>query len=97
MNGTLTKADLIRSVADDCAITQAKAREVIDNLFKTIEHAVTCGDTVRISSHGTWKPAHRSARTARNPSNGATIHVPAKVVPAFTPAGPFKDRVAGKI
>lgn len=90
----MTKTELIKIVAENCDVTQATARAIIEETLDTIEHAVTCGDTVRITGHGTWKPSQRAARTARNPVTGDAIHVPAKVVPAFTAAGPFKDRVA---
>lgn len=89
----MTMTDLVRSLATDCNLTQDQARTIITTLFDTIEHAVACGDQVRITGHGTYKSLQRSPRVSRNIKTGEPIHTPAKTVPAFTPATAYKDRV----
>ncbi len=89
----MNKTDLAKIVAGDHDLTQTRATLVVDTVLNAIQHAVAAGDDVRLPGHGTYKATRRPARTARNPMTGDTIDVPAKTVPAFTPAGAFKDQV----
>lgn len=90
----MNRADLIRGIAADYGVSQSDAGRWFEAVIDGIEHAVATGQKVTIAGHGTYKPAQRSARTARNPKTGEQIHVPDRVVPVFTAGSEFKGRVA---
>lgn len=98
MNKTQMAKELASRVED---LTQAGAGAIVDALFDPADGIIadelaTAGtdQKVSIGGFGTFEVRERSARTARNPRTGATVHVPARKHPAFKAAKGLKDRVA---
>ena len=87
----MSKKDLIDAVARECELTKEKAGAVVDAMTAHIKSTMKNGDEVRIPDFGTFKVAKRKAREGRNPATGATINIPASVVPKFTPSKGLKD------
>lgn len=88
----LTRKDISTVIAEDHDISVAKADRIVKNVFDMISDQVaTKKEKVAIAGFGTYKPAYRDARMARNPSTGAEVHVPAKVTVKFTPSSVLKD------
>lgn len=79
----MKKAELIKKVAESSGISQAKADEVVKNLFETIRTGLSSGETITLPGVGTFKMAERKARQARNPRTGEMIQIPARKVPTF--------------
>lgn len=87
----MSKKDLIDAVAKECELTKEKAGTVVDAVLEHIRASMKKGQEVRIPDFGTFKVAKRKAREGRNPATGATINIPASVVPKFTPSKGLKD------
>jgi len=64
--------------------------EVIDGFWELIVKAMKKGDEV-VFAYGKFEVKKKPKREARNPATGATIIVPAKVVPQFKANKKFKD------
>lgn len=87
----MSKQDLIDAVATKCELSKDKAKAAVDAMIDQIAISMKNGSDVRIPDFGTFKTAQRKARDGRNPMTGATIKIPASVVPKFTPAKKLKD------
>ncbi len=87
----MSKQDLIDAVATKCELSKDKAKAAVDAMIEQIAASMKNGSDVRIPDFGTFKTAQRKARDGRNPMTGATIKIPASVVPKFTPAKKLKD------
>lgn len=87
----MSKKDLIDAVAQNADLTKEKAGVAVDAMLAHIKSAMKNGDEVRLPDFGTFKVAKRKAREGRNPATGATIKIPASVVPKFTPSKGLKD------
>lgn len=87
----MSKQDLIEAVASKCDLSRDKAKAAVEAMIDQIAESMKKGDDVRIPDFGTFKTAKRKARDGRNPSTGATIKIPASVVPKFTPAKKLKE------
>ena len=59
--------------------------EIVQNVLASIKD-IAAKESVIIRGHGTFKTVTRAARTARNPSTGQPVAVPAKTVLKFTPS-----------
>lgn len=90
----VNKAELVQAVADRAGSSPAEARRHVDALLEEIVTGVADGERISLVGFGTFDSAARAARTARNPRTGATIDVPAAVVPRFRMGAGFKARVA---
>jgi DNA-binding protein HU-beta len=88
----LTRKDISTIIAEDHELSIAKADRIVKNVFDIISDQVaTKKEKVSIAGFGTYKPAYRDARKARNPTTGEEIDVPAKVVVKFTASSVLKD------
>ena len=89
------KADVVAQVAEQLGVDKRSTEKVINAALDTIVDEVAHGGEVKLTGFGTFKPAQRAAREARNPVNGETVHVDAKTVPVFKAGKAFKDAVNG--
>lgn len=95
MAKNVTKFTLIQELAKKSDLSQAKAREVLDNLLDIIVENVADGHDVALQNFGTFKNQERAARQGRNPQTGEAIKIPARHVPVFHAGKAFKDTVKG--
>jgi DNA-binding protein HU-beta len=88
----MNKGDIINEVAKIVA-TKKEAQQVVDCVFDNITSALKGNDAVQIAGFGSFKVSKRDARKGRNPQTGATIDIPARNVPKFSPGKALKDAV----
>lgn len=84
---TMTKADLIRQIADQTRLTQKEVGKVLDELGATLSSAAEGGVTVN-AGFGRFVPKARAARTGRNPQTGEPVAIAAKTTVSFRQAKP---------
>ena len=96
----MNKTEMAQKLAKKADITQAKAVEIVDDIFSSkpgegiIAVELDAGGKVAISGFGTFETRQRKARMGRNPATGAAIYIGATTYAAFKPAKGLKDRVA---
>ena len=96
----MNKTEMAQKLAKNTDLTQAKAVEVIEQIFSSepghgiIAVELDAGRDVSIAGFGKFETRNRAARMGRNPATGATIHIAATTVAAFKAAKGLKDRVA---
>ena len=66
----LNKQELVSAVADEADLPKAKASEVVDAVFASIEKALKNKQEVRLVGFGTFVTASRKAAKGRNPRTG---------------------------
>jgi DNA-binding protein HU-beta len=87
----MSKKDLVAALAERCELTQTKANDVVDHLFKYIEQSMQKSEEVSIPGFGKFKVSVRPARKARNPQTGKEMQLPKTNVPKFTASKTLKD------
>ena len=89
----MTKADLIKDVAQAVEMSGKDAEVIVDTIFQNIVKALQGGDKIEIRGFGSFRTRQRNARIGRNPKTGARVDVPAKKIPFFKPSKELKDLV----
>lgn len=89
----MNKAELIDAIASRADMPKAAATKALDATLDAIIGEVSKGGQVVLIGFGTFETAARSARTGRNPQTGATLNIPATVLPRFKAGKGFKDAV----
>ncbi|MEL5991259.1 HU family DNA-binding protein [Microbacterium phosphatis] len=74
---SITKTELVASIASATGQSQAAVSGVVDALFTTVSEAVAKGSKVSIPGWIAFEQVETAARTGRNPQTGATIEIPA--------------------
>jgi DNA-binding protein HU-beta len=92
----MNKADLIEKIRNDYDLTRVLARDIVENVFKTLATSIQSGEEVSISNFGAFKVVDRAARKGRNPATGEAIKIAASKSVKFRPAAPFKTAVNTK-
>jgi len=93
---SMTKAELIDSVAKSANLTKAAAEKAVSGFITAVSDALKKGDRVTLVGFGSFEVATRKARTGRNPQTGKEIKIAAAKVPKFRPGKALKDTVASK-
>jgi DNA-binding protein HU-beta len=91
----MNKGQLIDAVASHAGLTKVQAEKALNAVIDTVSETLSKGDTVALIGFGTFGVAKRAARNGKNPRTGATIKIPARKVPKFTPGKGLKDVVNG--
>lgn len=91
----MNKTELVKELAKQTDLSQAKAADVIDALFDAenglIVSQLKNGEKIVIPGFGSFFSRRREEREARNPATGKTIKVAAKNYPVFKPGKTLKD------
>ena len=94
----MTKAELIDAVTERLEMKKKDVAPVVDEVFASIEEALSRGEKCTFVGFGVFEVRDRAAREGRNPQDPSkVVHIPAKKVPVFRPGKDLKERVlAGK-
>ena len=74
---SITKTELVASIASATGQSQSAVSGVLDSLFSTVSEAVAKGSKVSIPGWISFERTQRAARAGRNPATGATIQIAA--------------------
>lgn len=94
MSNTLTRMDLSESVFREVGLSRNESAQLVESVLQHMSDALVKGETVKISSFGTFSVRSKSARVGRNPKTGDEAPIHARRVMTFRPSHLMKDRVA---
>jgi integration host factor subunit alpha len=93
-NKTLTRMDLSEAVFREVGLSRNDASQMVESVLTHISDSLARGETVKISSFGTFSVREKSARVGRNPKTGEEVPIQPRRVLTFRPSHLLKDRVA---
>lgn len=93
MNGlpNVTNKQLEIEVAAATGSTVTQVKRILKEAGRLINHHLKLNHSVSLFKLGKLYPIKRAARSARNPTTGVRIEVPAKKTLAFRPAASLRD------
>ena len=91
---TLTRMDLSEAVFREVGLSRNESADLVESVLQHMSDALASGDTVKISSFGTFAVRAKSARVGRNPKTGDEVPISPRRVLSFRPSHLMKDRVA---
>ena len=92
---TLTRMDLSESVFREVGLSRNESAQLVEAVLQHVSDALASGETVKISSFGTFSLRAKTARVGRNPKTGDEVPISPRRVLTFRPSHLMKDRVAG--
>lgn len=93
-NRTLTRMDLTEAVFREVGLSRNESAQLVESVLKHISDALVRGETVKISSFGTFSVREKSERIGRNPKTGEEVPIHPRRVLSFRPSHLMRDRVA---
>ena len=94
MSKTLTRMDLCESVHREVGLSRNESALLVESVLDHIADALVSGETVKISSFGTFTLRDKSARMGRNPKTGEEVPIDPRRVLSFRPSHLMRDRIA---
>ena len=91
---TLTRMDLSEAVFREVGLSRNASAQLVESVLQHVSDALASGETVKISSFGTFTVRDKSARIGRNPKTGDEVPISPRRVLTFRPSHLMKERVA---
>ncbi len=98
----MTKSELIALLANDPMVianrlTVRDVDDAVNSILNAMTAALAQGSRIEIRGFGSFSLNYRPPRIGRNPKSGATVEVPAKVVPHFKAGKEMRERVDNSV
>jgi integration host factor subunit alpha len=97
MSRTKTRADLTDAVHDRVDVSRTEAANLVEGILAHICEALVAGETVKVSSFGTFQTRSKNERVGRNPKTGEEVPITPRRVVSFRASHVLKDRVNRRI
>lgn len=94
MGKTLTRMDLCEAVHREVGLSRNESAQLVESVLGHMSDALTRGETVKISSFGTFSVRSKAARIGRNPKTGEEVPIHPRRVLSFRPSHLMRDKVA---
>lgn len=91
---TLTRMDLSESVFREVGLSRNESAQLVESVLAHMSDALVSGQSVKISSFGTFNVREKAARVGRNPKTGQEVPIHPRRVLTFRPSHLMKERVA---
>lgn len=93
-NKTLTRMDLAEAVHAALGLSRNDSAALVESVLQHVSDALVRGESVKISSFGTFSVRDKAARVGRNPKTGQEVPIHPRRVLSFRPSHLLKARVA---
>ena len=93
---TLTRADLSESVHKYVGLSRTESADLVKSVLDAITETLETGDSVKLSSFGTFMVRHKNGRIGRNPKTGEEVPITPRRVLVFRPSHVLKSHVNGE-
>ncbi len=90
---TLTRSDLAEAVYREVGLSRNESAELVESILTHVSAALVEGQTVKISSFGTFTVRDKGPRIGRNPKTGEEVPIEPRRVLVFRPSHILKDRM----
>jgi integration host factor subunit alpha len=92
---TVTRADLAEAVYRRVGLSRAESADLVQSFLEEISSAAERGETVKLSSFGSFVVRSKSQRIGRNPKTGVEVPILPRRVMVFKPSNVLKSRING--
>lgn len=81
----MTKAEIVRRVANDCRLSRKRAQVIVEHVFESMRHTLKRGEGIELRGFGVFRFRQKVAKDGRNPKTGAAVRIPTRQAICFKP------------
>ena len=93
---TVTRVDLCEAVYQKVGLSRTESATLVELVLKEITDCLEKGETVKLSSFGTFAVRQKSQRMGRNPKTGDEVPIAPRRVLVFRPSHVLKAVINGQ-
>ncbi len=90
---TVTRANLSDAVYQEVGLSRSESAELVDSVLHEISDALVRGETIKLSSFGSFVVRQKGERVGRNPKTGEEAPILPRRVLVFRASPALKERV----
>ncbi len=90
---TRTRSDLSEAIYSEVGLSKEESRVFLETVIEEVIDALGRGETVKISSFGSFSVRQKGERRGRNPKTGEEVPITARKVVSFRPSHVLRKRV----
>ena len=90
---TITRAHLGEMVYQEVGLSRNESAELLEAVLTEVSNARSRGETVKVSSFGSFSVRQKGQRIGRNPKTGEEVPILPRKVLVFRPSQVLKDRI----
>lgn len=93
---TVTRADLCEAVYQQVGLSRTESAALVESVLGEIADCLARGETVKLSSFGSFVIREKGQRIGRNPKTGEEVPIEPRRVMVFKPSSILKNRINGR-
>ena len=90
---TVTRADLTEAVYQEVGLSRNESAQLVESVLDEIASTLSKGESVKVSSFGTFSVRNKAQRIGRNPKTGEEVPILPRRVLVFRASHVLKDRI----
>ena len=90
---TITRSQLGEAVYQEVGLSRNESAELFEAILDKISETLAGGESVKLSSFGSFSVRSKSERIGRNPKTGEEVPILPRKVVVFRPSQVLKDRI----
>jgi integration host factor subunit alpha len=94
---TITRAQLAEAIYSQVGLSRNDSAQLLETVLTELVSALEAGQSVKISSFGTFSVRQKGRRVGRNPKTGEEVPILPRKVLVFRPSQVLRARVNGRI
>ncbi|WP_419904189.1 integration host factor subunit alpha [Kiloniella sp.] len=93
MSTTVTRADLSEAVYQEVGLSRNESADLVESVLNEISDTLIKGDTVKVSSFGSFAVREKGERIGRNPKTGEEVPILPRRVLVFRASHVLKNKI----
>ena len=90
---TVTRADLTEAVYQEVGLSRYESAQLVESVLEEISSTLARGESVKVSSFGTFSVRDKAQRIGRNPKTGEEVPILPRRVLVFRASHVLKNRM----
>ena len=90
---TVTRADLCEAVYQKVGLSRTESAQLVEPVLSEMCDSLADGETVKLSSFGSFVVREKGQRIGRNPKTGEEVPILPRRVMVFKPSNILKDKI----
>lgn len=90
---TVTRADLADAVHNEVGLPRQECGLLVEKLLDMVSDTLVDGESVKLSSFGSFLLRDKNGRVGRNPKTGEEVPIDPRRVLVFKPSQVLKERI----
>ena len=90
---TITRAQLSEAVYREVGLSRNESADLLESVLGQVSDALARGESVKISSFGSFSVRHKEQRIGRNPKTGEEVPILPRKALVFRPSQVLKSQI----